>query len=99
MARHYKPMSAAGRDARADRKRAEAEARGEPVRTDEDFRTICTLDLRGAGGPLLTLEPRRGYVSWRARDEAGAVVDCAAIKQLLHGVADRLTRMQSPWAR
>lgn len=88
-------MTKAQHDARAERKRADAEAAGIPPRDDADFRTSCIVDLRGAGGPLLTLEPRRGYVAWRARDETGAVVDCAALKQLLRGIADRLPRMMS----
>lgn len=95
MRRHYRLMTAATRDARADRKRSEAEARGEPIRDDSDFRRPCVLDLRGAGGPLLTLEPVRGKVAWRARDETGAVVHRAAIKSLLHEVADDMTRMMS----
>lgn len=95
MRRHYKPMSAAAKDARADRRRADAEAAGEPERTDADFRSACVLDLRGAGGPALTLLPVRGKVAWRAVDESGAVVGRAAIKALLHLVADDLTRMQS----
>ena len=46
MRRHYRPMSQAARDARAERKRAEAEARGEPMRDDADCRRPCVLDLR-----------------------------------------------------
>ena len=94
--RHYRPMSAASRDARADRKRAEAEARGEPIRTDADFRSACTLDLRGAGGPLLTLYPVRGKIAWRAVDAEGRTVQRAAIKTLLHLIGAELARMQSP---
>ena len=60
----------------------------------EDRRTPISLDLRPAGGPNLTLEPRLGYVAWRARDaESGEVVDCAALKELLHRVADGLPRI------
>lgn len=95
MRRHYKPMSPVARDARADRKRAEAEAAGIPMRDDADFRRPCMLDLRGAGGPLLTLEPVPRKVAWRARSEDGRVVKRAAIKALLHDVADDMTRMRS----
>lgn len=79
---------------RAAEARAQAERdEGIPDRPPQvEWRSACTLDLRGAGGPLLTLEPRAGYVSWRAVDEAGAVVDCAAIKTLLHRLADELPR-------
>lgn len=94
MRRHYKPLIPAARDARAEQKRAAAEAAGIPVRTDADCRVPIALDLRFVGGPELILEPRRGYVSWRARDVAtGQVVACAALKQLLHGIADDLPRM------
>ena len=57
-----------------------------------DVRQPCVIDLRGAGGPLLTLEPRAGYIAWRQRDDAGGVQDCAAIKTLLHRLADTLPR-------
>ena len=53
---------------RAQERRAQAERdAGIPDRVDADFRTACLLDLRGAGGPLVTLEPRRGYHAWRNR--------------------------------
>ncbi len=82
---------------RAQEARAEAERQaGVPDREDADFRRPCMLDLTGAGGPRLVLEPRRGYVAWRARDaDTGELVDCAAIKALLHNIADRLPRMMS----
>lgn len=95
MRRHYRPMTPAARDARADRRRAEAEAAGIPMRDDTDFRRPCVIDLRGAGGPLLMLEPVPRKVAWRARNESGAVVRRAAIKTLLHQVADDMTRMSS----
>jgi hypothetical protein len=82
---------------RAAQQRAEDErAQGIPDRVDTDMRQPCTIDLRGAGGPLLTLEPRLGYIAWRQRDEAGQVQDCAAIKTLLHRLADTLPRTLSP---
>lgn len=59
----------------------------------QDCRTPIALDLRPAGGPCLVLEPRYGYVAWRARDaESGEVKDCAALKELLHRIADKLPR-------
>ena len=79
---------------RAAEARAEAEREaGIPDRAPEDSRQPCVIDLRGAGGPLLTLEPRRGYVAWRQIDESGQVQACAALKTLLHGMADQLPRM------
>lgn len=88
-------MSPAAKDAQAERRRLIAESAGEPMRTDADYRSACTLDLRGAGGPLLTLQPVRGKVAWRAIDENGRIVERCAIKSLLHSVADSMTRMQS----
>lgn len=59
-----------------------------------DCRRPIRLDLTSAGGPDLTLEPRLGYVAWRARDAAsGEVLRCAALKELLHSIADDLPRM------
>lgn len=76
---------------RAQERKAQAERdAGIPDRVDADWRTACLLDLRGAGGPLLYLEPRRGYHAWRRSTEDGKVVDCAAIKTLLHRIADEL---------
>ena len=69
---------------------------GIPDRTDCDIRQPITLDLRSAGGPNLTLEPRIGYVAWRARDsDTGQVMRCAALKELLHRIADELPRRLS----
>ena len=90
--RHVNAANARWRAAEA---RAEAErADGIPDRPmPVDWRTTCTVDLRGAGGPLLTFEPRAGYVAWRARNEAGDVTACAALKTLLHALADDMPRM------
>lgn len=75
---------------RAQERKAQAERdAGIPDRTDADWRTACLLDLRGAGGPLLTLEPRRGYHAWRMVED-GKVTDCAALKTLLHRIASSL---------
>ena len=87
MPRHYRLMSSAARDARAEA----LTAAGVPVRVDEDFRTTCAIDLRGCGGPLYTLEPRRGYVAWRVVT-GDKVVYCASLKQCLHWVADQQAR-------
>lgn len=55
-----------------------------------DARQPFTVDLRSAGGSLVTFEPRLGYISWRQLDESGNVTDCAALKTLLHRLADSL---------
>ena len=57
-----------------------------------DNRQTITLDLRAAGGGIETLEPRIGYVAWRRTAESGEVKDCAALKTLLHRIADELPR-------
>lgn len=81
---------------RAQERKAQAERdAGIPDRVDADFRTSCMVDLRGAGGPLLYLEPRRGYHAWR-RIKDGTVIDCAALKTLLHRIADDLPPTRSP---
>jgi hypothetical protein len=61
----------------------------------EDQRQPFDLDLRSWGGPVLHIEPRRGYIAARAIDESGQVVACAALKTLLHRVADSLPRTAS----
>lgn len=77
---------------RSQERKAQAEREaGIPDRVDADFRTACLLDLRGAGGPLLTLEPRRGYHAWRMVED-GKVIGCAALKTLLHRIADQMPR-------
>lgn len=80
-------MSAAARDARAEA----LVAAGVPRRVDQDFRTACQIDLRGSGGLLYTLEPRRGYVAWRVVAD-GKVLHCASLKQCLHWIADQQAR-------
>ena len=59
----------------------------------EDPRQAFDLDLTGAGWRKLRIEPRLGYVAWRAVDaESGVVLHTAALKELLHWVADRMPR-------
>ena len=82
---------------RAQERKAQAERdAGIPDRVDDDFRTACMLDLRGAGGPLLYLEPRRGYHAWRRMSADNKPIDCAAIKTLLHRIADELSPTLGP---
>ena len=90
--RHVNAARARWRAA-GERAQAERDA-GIPDRVDEDCRQPISIDLRSAGGLLIRLEPRRGYVAWRAIDhDSGAVLHCAALKQLLHWIADTLPRM------
>lgn len=69
---------------------AERRAERNPPRETGDVREPIDLDLRSAGGPHLRLEPRRGYLSWRAIDVDTGVVSGAALKTLLHRIADAL---------
>ena len=88
--RHVKAANARWRAARAD---AEREA-GIPDRTAEDARQPFPLMLKAAGYRDLQIEPRRGFIAWRAVDQdTGAVVDCAALKTLLRNIANKLPRM------
>ena len=85
-----KPPSHASRIRSAN---AERDA-GVPDRTASDNRQPFDLDLRQAGGRNLHIEPRLGYVAWRAVDaDSGVVLYCAALKELLHKIADDLPRM------
>ena len=62
----------------------------EPI---EDTRAAFDLPLKAAGYFDLLIQPRLGYVSWRAIDKAtGTVLHCAALKELLHWIADRVPR-------
>lgn len=59
-----------------------------------DCRQPFEVDLRSAGGFHLHVEPRLGYVAWRAIDlQTGHVRYCAALKEMLHHIADDLPRM------
>ena len=91
--RHVKAANARWRNAEA---RAQAERDdGIPDREPmSDQRQPITLDLRSYGGKLWRIEPRHGYIACRATDDAGNV-RCAALKTLLHAIADDLPRMLS----
>ena len=92
--RHVKAAQARWRAA-AERAQAERED-GIPDREDvPDCRQPFQLDLRSAGGELWHIEPRLGYVSWRAIDGAGQVRHCAALKTLLARIAAELPRTLS----
>lgn len=87
------PTSAQRDRARLSRAAAARAAGATDPAPPEDTRQPFDLDLRGAGGRLLRIEPRMGYVSWRAVDaESGEVLHVAALKELLHKLADDLPR-------
>lgn len=59
----------------------------------EDRRQPFDLPLSVAGFVDLRIEPRLGYVSWRAVDAAtGQVLHCAAMKSLLRWIARQCVR-------
>ncbi len=61
-----------------------------------DARQPIEIDLRSYGGDLLCIEPRVGYVAVRVLDGSGSVLHCAAIKTVLHRIADGLPRTMPP---
>ena len=90
--RHVNAAAARWRNAEA-RAQAERDA-GIPDRTDTDCRQPFALPLSAAGWRDLRIEPRRGYVAWRAVDVGtGEVLHAAALKELLHWIADKMPRM------
>lgn len=80
-------------DALAEARMQRAAEAGIPVRTDPPLPAPITLDLSDAGGKRLTLHKCRRGRAWRAVDEAtGKAVARAALKELLHKLADALPR-------
>ena len=58
-----------------------------------DNRGPITLDLRSYGAGLYRIEPQAGYIACRLIDaETGTLLQCAALKTLLHTLADNLPR-------
>lgn len=89
--RHVRAADTRWRIAAAQRERDD----GVPDRkAPEDMRLPFDLPLKSAGYLDLHIEPRIGYVSWRALDiETGEVVRCAALKELLRWIAANVPRM------
>ena len=82
------------RCAQATRRTAAQYAEGIPDRApDTDMRSPIRFDLASEGYRDVIVEPRIGYVSWRMLDaQTGKCIECAALKTLLHRLADRLPR-------
>lgn len=90
-------MTVAEHDARADARRAAAEAAGIPIRGDADRRTDGVIDLVGLGGPHLIIRPDRGRIAVLALDpETLAPVRRCSLKQLLHWLGDKTPPLLSP---
>ena len=90
--RHQNAARARWRNAEL-RAEAEREA-GIPDRAAvRDLRHPFTLELGSVGYRNLRIEPRLGYIAWRAYDaDTGELLECAALKQLLHSIAAKLPR-------
>ena len=89
-------VAAANARWRAAELRAEAERQaGIPdVPLPEEWRRAFLLPLASAGYRDLNIEPRAGYVSWRAVDVlSGEVLHVAALKELLRWLAAQVPRM------
>lgn len=97
--RAYAYMSPAARDARAERRIAQAEAHGLPPQHDADVRQPIELDLSCVGGERMTLRPIRGRHAWAAWSTDGRLLRRGALKTLLHWAADEVPRMKAPNSR
>lgn len=86
--RHQRAANARWRKAEAER-----EAGVPDELAWSDTRQPFDLLLGAQGYHDLRIEPRLGYIAWRARRiDTGEVVRCCALKELLHWLADRLPR-------
>lgn len=87
--RHVRAANARWRRAEAERDEGIPDM---PPMTDS--RQPFTLPLSGFGWRDVVIEPRIGYVGWRAVDaETGEVLHCAASKELLRWIARQVPRM------
>jgi len=80
---------------RAAEQRAQAERNDgildEPMWAD--VRQPFDLPLRSAGYRNIRIEPRLGYIAWRAVDlDSDEVLHCAALKELLRWIARQIPR-------
>ena len=76
------------------RAEAEREAGIPDVPLPEEWRRAFLLPLASVGYRDLSIEPRFGYVSWRAVDAlTGEVLHVAALKELLRWIAGQVPRM------
>lgn len=78
---------------REDKAQAERDAGIPDAPMWTDTRQPFEMLLRSAGWRDLRIEPRLGYVAWRAVDaNSGEVLHCAAIKELLRWIALQVPR-------
>lgn len=91
--RHVRAANARWRNAEA---KAQADREGgiPDLPMPSDLRQPFFLPLAHLGFKDLHVEPRRGYVSWRAIDvKTGLVMRCAALKELFRWIAKQLPKM------
>jgi hypothetical protein len=94
--RHQRAANSRWREVKAQAERDAGIPDREPA---TDLRQPIDLDLRTWGGPHLRIVPRLGYIAGRAVDAAtGEVKDRAALKTLLHRIADQLPRTAANWS-
>jgi hypothetical protein len=90
--RHVNAANSRWRNAEA-RAQAERDAGIPDEPMWQDRRQPFDIPLKAAGYRDLRIEPRLGYVAWRAIDaETGELLHCAAIKELLRWVAKQVPR-------
>ena len=89
--RHVRAANARWRMAKADAERAD----GIPdMPLISDMRQPFTMQLSAFGWRDVVIEPRLGYVGWRAVDaETREVLHCAASKELLRWIARQVPRL------
>ncbi len=85
-------VNAANARWRLDAAQAERDAGIPDLPMPVDVREPFPLDLRSAGGDQWMLEPISGKIAWKARSHRGEVRR-AALKTLLHDLADDLPRL------
>ena len=90
-------VNAANARWRRDAAQAERDAGIPDEPSYAEFREPFDMPLKCVGYRDLRLEPRLGYVAWRAIDsDTGEVVHAAALKELLRWIAGKVPRMMSP---
>lgn len=91
--RHVNAARARWRDAES-RAAAERDAGIPDIPLPADVRQPFDLPFSRLGYRNLRIEPRSGYVSWRAVDaDTGETLHAAALKELLRWVAAQVPRM------
>jgi hypothetical protein len=89
--RHQRAANYRWRAVKAQQEREDGIPDREPI---IDARQPVTLPLSALGYRDIHLEPRLGYVAWRAvAVDTGEVLHCAASKELLRWIAGQVPRL------